>query len=299
MLLSIAAYIMAAPTHPQGQRIPKAENQTQLAILVSRISKPNRLILPTRTEVVKGCAGNWVPAWRGFAIGTEEGIYSIGVDGTMTFRARLRHLHTLLPKQWAVSPDGRLIGEFDHILLDPASLTIRELASGRILLELGNAELAKALGKALASANSSVNVGVAWRPDSRSFAFGHTFGTVPDNGGVSPSRIASVDCISKRLRSHGEGSPIAFVSNSTILARTGDDIRTVDISGRVVSRFRRSVVASNWDGAAVVLVTERRGQLGVERWTPDFQKRLGRRRLSDWAWEDFTDGIFVQQEPKH
>lgn len=245
--------------------------------------------------------GNWVSAWNGFAVLTSDGIGSLGTDGRITKRSQIRPDYASRPRQWAVSADGKLLGEFEHSVLKEPRLEVRELRTGRVVRRLGRVELERVLGRA--KAEMTAYEGVAFSPSGSWFAFQNGFGAPLDNGGLPVVRTAILNLENGHLRNLGHGSPVAWISQSRLLVNTYLGVAVKDIHGRRISYRNAEVTGEAWDGEAVLLFRQTpksirmdrtsSDTMTLERWTPDLRRRVSARSYAALQWVDVNSGVFA------
>lgn len=241
---------------------------------------------------------NWVPAWDGFAIASDDSLYSLNPEtGDVVYRSAIAPDPDYSSCQWSVSPDGKLLAEFDQSDVQSQVLTIRRVDTGKWLLSLDRSGLTKGLGAR--AREITTDHGIAWSPKGDHLAISHAFGAEIDNGGVAVARLAVYDLKTKKFRNWGEGKPSAWISGSKILVEDGRGVRVIDQSRRAAWKPGPDdcLTYPGWDGVAIVLFTcsdkMEDNRRWVERWTPDLKKRISKKLLPSVASIDLSSGAFV------
>ena len=226
--------------------------------------------------------GNWVPAWRAFAVRDENGVAALAPNGKVSPRGA-PGLGSFTPRS-AISDDRQKIAEFAVFSEDPVRLRVRNLSSGKEIYRLTVSTLEHALGgksKAIASLE-----GIAWSPSGKQIAFAHEVGEGIDNGGMALSYTTVLNLRTNAITSRGDGAPLSWIDESRLLMwsdRSPTDGRRAWISRP--SRRTRSILrvwAAGWDGHHVVLIRERSGRIFRELWDSNLTKRSSSQRIP-WA----------------
>jgi hypothetical protein len=204
--------------------------------------------------------------------------------------------------QWAVSPDGTLLAEFDMTYHAQSIFVIRELATGKTVVKLDSQVLTARLGRAKGDISLE---GVTWSPNGDRVAFGHAFGTPVDLGGVAMTRIGICTVRSREVRNFSKsgkkevfGAPRAWVGSDRLLVDGFLDVAIVGASGPLV---RRNLSAKNlaWNGKEVVMLRSYQGEgVFLERWRSDLESRRSRVRVRKLQWADANSGFFVAPLPE-
>lgn len=254
-------------------------------------------------KTIKGVtAGPWVPAWRGFAVARSDGIYAISAKGELDGpkgKARLKHARR--SGQWAVSPDGSLLAEFDDVETGGPVFAVHDLDSGRLVVKLERRDLERAIGKPAMA--TIAYEGVAWSPSGDRVAFGHGFGGEVDDGGTSETRIAVWNRTSRRLSqwapnspANSLGGPVVWLSEDRLLVHGGLGHRIVGASGP--GNLHEDTAMITWDGMDLIVLRSIPGPdrwhslIRLERWTPDLSRRVSARIVPELGWGDVNRGVF-------